>query len=39
MAKCWQEGHTVRVVRREPYITGAAKILPLHNLQRREARP
>jgi hypothetical protein len=39
MAECWQEGHTVRVVRREPYITGAAKILPLHILQRREVRP
>lgn len=34
-----EEGHTVRVIRREPYITGAAKILPLHILQRREARP
>ena len=39
MAECWQEGHTVRVVRREPYITNAAKILPLHILQRREVYP
>jgi len=30
MAGCWQEGQTVRVVRREPTATGAAKILPLH---------
>jgi hypothetical protein len=32
MAGVWRTGEMVRVVRREPYTTGAAKILPLHVL-------
>ncbi len=32
MADIWQEGRILRVVRREPHATGAAKILPLHIL-------
>jgi hypothetical protein len=32
MAKFWEEGHTLGVVRREPYTTAAGKILPLHIL-------
>ena len=34
MANIWQDGETLRVVHREPYATGAAKILPLHILQK-----
>ncbi len=30
MAQRWRAGQTLRVVRREPYRTGTAKILPLH---------
>ena len=30
MADAWRDGDTVRLVRREPYITAAGKILPLH---------
>ncbi len=30
MARIWSHGNTLRVVRREPYITGAGKVLPLH---------
>ena len=30
MADFWQQGDSVRVVRREPHLTAAAKILPLH---------
>jgi hypothetical protein len=30
MADFWAQGDSVRVVRREPYLTPAAKILPLH---------
>jgi hypothetical protein len=32
MAGVWEAGEMLRVVRREPYTTGAAKILPLHVL-------
>jgi hypothetical protein len=32
MADVWGDGGTVRVLRREPYATGAGKILPLHVL-------
>ena len=32
MAQFWEEGRTLRVVRREPYATAAGKILPLHVL-------
>ena len=32
MAQFWEEGLTLRVVRREPYATAAGKILPLHIL-------
>jgi hypothetical protein len=34
MTDVWRNGRTLRVVRREPFVTGAAKILPLHILQR-----
>ncbi len=30
MAEIWQQAGTLRVERREPYMTGAAKIQPLH---------
>ena len=30
MTDVWQSANTVRVIRREPYATTAAKILPLH---------
>ena len=30
MADFWRDANTVRVVRRAPYATGAAKVLPLH---------
>jgi hypothetical protein len=30
MAEYWKGARTLRVVRREPYVTAAAKILPLH---------
>ena len=32
MAQQWQEAQTLRVLRREPYATGSAKIMPLHIL-------
>jgi hypothetical protein len=32
MADFWQDARTVRVVRRAPYATGAAKVLPLHRI-------
>lgn len=32
MADFWNRAATLRVVRREPYATGAAKVLPLHVL-------
>jgi hypothetical protein len=32
MSDSWREAGTLRVVRREPYITGAFKLLPLHIL-------
>jgi hypothetical protein len=35
MADIWREGGTLRVVRREPHVTGAAKIQPLHVMPRR----
>jgi hypothetical protein len=35
MASQWREGKTLRVVRSEPYATGAGKILPLHIHKRR----
>jgi hypothetical protein len=34
MADLWRDGQTLRVVRREPFVTGAAKILPLHILRK-----
>jgi len=34
MTKLWKDGQTLRVIRREPLATGAAKILPLHILQK-----
>lgn len=37
MVERWREGQTLRVVRREPYATAAAKILPLHILQKRSS--
>lgn len=30
MADYWRDAHTLRVIRREPYATTGAKILPLH---------
>ena len=30
MAEIWRQGQTLRVVRKEPFSTGVAKILPLH---------
>ncbi len=30
MADQWRQGRTLRLVRREPYATGAEKVLPLH---------
>jgi hypothetical protein len=30
MADLWRDGDTLRLVRREPYMTAAGKILPLH---------
>jgi hypothetical protein len=35
MADVWRDGNTRGVVRREPYITAAGKILPLHAVGRR----
>jgi hypothetical protein len=32
MASQWRQGSTLRVLRREPYITSSSKILPLHVL-------
>jgi hypothetical protein len=34
MAEIWQTGETLRVLRREPYATASAKILPLHLIER-----
>jgi hypothetical protein len=34
MAGFWQDGETLRVVRREPHSTHSAKVLPLHLLRR-----
>ncbi len=33
MSDAWLQGNTLRVVRREPYTTASAKILPLHILK------
>jgi hypothetical protein len=33
MAEVWRNGGTLRVVRREPYVTAAGKIQPLHLLK------
>jgi hypothetical protein len=38
MADIWRESDTLRVVRREPYQTAAAKILPLHLVPGRARR-
>lgn len=38
MADVWRDGETLRVVRREPYATGAFKLLPLHLLGRARGR-
>jgi hypothetical protein len=35
MADVWRDGRTVRLVRREPYVTAAGKILPLHSVTPR----
>jgi hypothetical protein len=34
MARAWASSDTLEVVRREPYVTAASKILPLHVLER-----
>jgi hypothetical protein len=33
MAELWRDSHTLRVARREPYATEAAKVLPLYVLE------
>jgi hypothetical protein len=33
MADRWRQGETLRIIRREPYTTHAAKVLPLHVLR------
>ena len=33
MADFWAQGETLRVVRREPHLTPAGKILPLHLIE------
>jgi hypothetical protein len=33
MTDKWRQGKTLRVVRKEPYVTRSAKILPLHILR------
>jgi hypothetical protein len=38
MVDTWREAGTLRVQRREPYLTAAGKILPLHVLQGGSAR-
>jgi hypothetical protein len=38
MTDVWQAGGTVRVIRREPYTTGAHKLLPLHLLDAGRSR-
>jgi hypothetical protein len=35
MADTWRDGRTLRLVRREPHVTSAGKILPLHIAQRQ----
>lgn len=35
MSDQWRQGQTLRVDRREPYVTGSAKVLPLHILQKK----
>ena len=35
MVGTWREGRTFRVLRREPYETSGAKLLPLHLLRSR----
>jgi hypothetical protein len=37
MADSWRDAGTLRLVRREPYVTGASKVMPLHIL--RQPRP
>lgn len=39
MAGVWRQAETLRVVRREPYATPSAKILPLHILRNDFTRP
>jgi hypothetical protein len=33
MADSWRDAGTLRLVRREPYVTGASKVMPLHILR------
>jgi len=37
MVRMWRKGQTLEVVRREPYATSTAKILPLHILNKGDA--
>jgi hypothetical protein len=39
MADVWAAGDTIRVIRREPYLTRVAKILPLHILRDERSTP
>ncbi len=34
MSTAWQRGNTLRIERRDPYVTGSAKVLPLHLARR-----
>lgn len=36
MADSWRDAGTLRLVRREPYMTGASKVMPLHILRQRQ---
>jgi hypothetical protein len=38
MAGVWEQAESLRIVRREPYVTGVAKILPLHLIEREKER-
>ena len=39
MTEQWRQGHTLRVIRREPYQTRTLKVLPLHVIHSTRAEP
>jgi hypothetical protein len=39
MADSWRDAGTLRLVRHEPYMTGASKVMPLHILRQPQSRP